>query len=285
MHGAARTDATPTGIVIYLPYRTPFNWPSLLEFLKPRAIRGVEMVEDEIYRRTIAIDGTAGAIEVWDQPSHGRLAMRVIFPRYDCLMQGVGRVRRLFDLGADMLHIERHLARDARFATMVAERPGLRVPGAWDGFEMAVRAALGQELTVVDTPAQTERLVRAFGRSVEVPVRGLSHLFPGPEILVEANLALEVSQKWYGSLPKDLQEIVDWDGAAASTALNPVALAMYAEQRKAWVNGRGELISLPPDEQSAMMAMLASVGADIAKTKPALREAYQIVTDAARRVR
>ncbi len=98
-------------------------------------------------------------------------------------------------------------------------------------------------------------------------------------------LMLEVSQKWYGSLPKDLQEIVDRDGAAASTALNPVALAMYAEQRKAWVNGRGELISLAPDEQSAMMAMLASVGADIAKTKPALREAYQIVTDAARRVR
>ena len=98
-------------------------------------------------------------------------------------------------------------------------------------------------------------------------------------------LMLEVSQKWYGSLPRDLQEIVDRDGAAASTALNPVALAMYAEQRKAWVNGGGELISLAPDEQSAMMATLASVGADIAKTKPALREAYQIVTDAARRVR
>ena len=71
-------------------------------------------------------------------------------------------------------------------------------------------------------------------------------------------------QKWYGSLPRDLQEIVDRDGAAASTALNPVALAIYAEQRKAWVNGGGELISLAPDEQSAMMATLASVGADIA---------------------
>jgi TRAP-type C4-dicarboxylate transport system substrate-binding protein len=98
-------------------------------------------------------------------------------------------------------------------------------------------------------------------------------------------LVLEVSQKWYDSLPKDLQEIVDRDGAAVSTALNPVALAMYAEQRKAWVNGGGELISLPRDEQSAMMATLASVGADVAKAKPALREAYQIVSDAAQRTR
>jgi TRAP-type C4-dicarboxylate transport system substrate-binding protein len=96
---------------------------------------------------------------------------------------------------------------------------------------------------------------------------------------------LEVSQKWYDSLPKDLQEIIDRDGAAVSTAINPMALAMYAEQRKAWVNGGGELISLPRDEQSAMMATFASVGADVAKAKPAVREAYQIVTDAAQRTR
>jgi TRAP-type transport system periplasmic protein len=98
-------------------------------------------------------------------------------------------------------------------------------------------------------------------------------------------LMLEVSQKWYDSLPKDLQEIVDRDGAAVSTALNPAALAMYAEQRTAWLNGGGELISLPRDEQSAMMATLASVGADVAKTRPAVRDAYQVVTDAAQRAR
>jgi TRAP-type transport system periplasmic protein len=98
-------------------------------------------------------------------------------------------------------------------------------------------------------------------------------------------LMLEVSQKWYDSLPKDLQEIVDRDGAAVSVAINPVALAMYTEQRKAWVNGGGELISLPRDEQSAMMTTLASVGSNVAMAKPAVREAYQIVLDAAQRTR
>jgi AraC family transcriptional regulator, regulatory protein of adaptative response / DNA-3-methyladenine glycosylase II len=71
---------------------------------------------------------------------------------------------------------------------MVAERPGLRVPGAWDGFELAVRAALGQQLTIVDTSTFVERIVKTFGQSVEVRIPGLSHVFPQPDILVEANL-------------------------------------------------------------------------------------------------
>jgi TRAP-type transport system periplasmic protein len=98
-------------------------------------------------------------------------------------------------------------------------------------------------------------------------------------------LVLEVSQKWYDSLPKDLQEIIDRDGATVSAAINPVARAMYDEQRKTWVNGGGELISLPRDEQAAMMATLASVGAEVVKVKPAVSDAYQIVTEAARRTR
>jgi TRAP-type transport system periplasmic protein len=98
-------------------------------------------------------------------------------------------------------------------------------------------------------------------------------------------IILEVSQKWYDTLPKDLQEIVDRDGAAVSTSINPVALKMYQEQRKAWVDNGGELINLPRDEQAAMMATLASVGEDVSKAKPALHEAYEIVADAAKRTR
>jgi TRAP-type transport system periplasmic protein len=98
-------------------------------------------------------------------------------------------------------------------------------------------------------------------------------------------IILEVSQKWYDTLPKDLQEIVDRDGAAVSKSIEPTALKMYQEQRKAWVDAGGELISLPREEQASMMASLSSVGEDVSKPKPALHEAYQIVTDAAKRTR
>ena len=98
-------------------------------------------------------------------------------------------------------------------------------------------------------------------------------------------IILEVSQKWYDSLPKDLQQIVDQDGAKVSKDINPVALKMYQDQRQAWVAQGGELISLPPGEQADLMKTLASVGEDVSQSKPALHEAYEIVTDAAKRTR
>jgi TRAP-type transport system periplasmic protein len=116
------------------------------------------------------------------------------------------------------------------------------------------------------------------------------HFVDAAKYVTETNqpaifLILEVSQKWYDSLPKDLQEIVDRDGAAVSKSIEPVAVKMYQEQRKAWTDAGGELISLPRDEQAEMMRMLSSVGDDVSKTKPALRDAYEIVVDAAKRTR
>ena len=116
------------------------------------------------------------------------------------------------------------------------------------------------------------------------------HFNDAAKYVVETNqpaifIICEVSQKWYDSLPRDLQEIVDKAGRAESLAINAPALKMYQDQRKTWVGGGGELISLPPDEQSEMMKMLGSVGADISRSNPALREAYAVVTDAAKRTR
>jgi TRAP-type C4-dicarboxylate transport system substrate-binding protein len=116
------------------------------------------------------------------------------------------------------------------------------------------------------------------------------HFGDAAKYITEANtpaifIILEVSQKWYDTLPKDLQDIVDRDGAAVSKSINQTALTMYQEQRKAWIDNGGELISLPRDEQAAMMQTLSSVGEDVSKPKPALHEAYQIVTDAAKRTR
>jgi TRAP-type C4-dicarboxylate transport system substrate-binding protein len=116
------------------------------------------------------------------------------------------------------------------------------------------------------------------------------HFVDAAKYVTETNtpaifIILEVSQKWYDSLPKDLQDIVDRDGAAVSKSIQPVALKMYQEQRKAWVDSGGELISLPREEQAELMRTLSSVGDDVSKPKPALHEAYQIVADAAKRTR
>jgi TRAP-type C4-dicarboxylate transport system substrate-binding protein len=96
---------------------------------------------------------------------------------------------------------------------------------------------------------------------------------------------VEISKKWYDALPADLQKIVDTNAAAGATAINPAAIEIVNNARKGWMDTGGELISLPPEEQAAMMKTLSGVGADVSKAKPALSEAYKIVTDAAQRTR
>ena len=96
---------------------------------------------------------------------------------------------------------------------------------------------------------------------------------------------VEISKKWYDSLPSDLQQIVDSDAAARSVAVNPQAIDIVNGARKDWVDNGGELINLPPDEQASMLKTLSSVGADVSKAKPQLSAAYQVVTEAAQRTR
>ena len=96
---------------------------------------------------------------------------------------------------------------------------------------------------------------------------------------------VEISRKWYDALPADLQKIVDTNAAQGATAINPQAIEIVNKARKGWTDTGGELISLPPEEQGAMMKTLSGVGTEVSKAKPALSEAYMIVTDAAQRTR
>jgi TRAP-type transport system periplasmic protein len=98
-------------------------------------------------------------------------------------------------------------------------------------------------------------------------------------------IIFEISKKWYDALPEDLRQIIDGDAARESVAINPWALDFNAKARKGWLDKGGELISLPRDEQSAMMETLASVGEEVSKTKAELNAAYKVVTDAAMRTR
>jgi AraC family transcriptional regulator of adaptative response / DNA-3-methyladenine glycosylase II len=188
MRADASKSEEESGIVIDLAYRAPFDWQALIDFLSPRATPGVETVDQDSYSRTIQIHGAAGAIKVWPQARRSCLSVRIVLPEYRHLLEVAQRVRRMFDLGANPLRIARHLKRDPRLAAIVEARPGIRIPGAWDAFELGVLAVLGQDLTFVGAPALAGRLAHRFGKSIESPLRGLSQLFPDPEVLAQADL-------------------------------------------------------------------------------------------------
>jgi AraC family transcriptional regulator of adaptative response / DNA-3-methyladenine glycosylase II len=179
-------------IRLTLSYRPPFEWDSLWAFLQARAIPGVEAVTAGRYLRSIAIGDSAGAIVV--EPEKGtRLAVTIRFPDLKALPVIIARVRRVFDLAADPVAIGEDLSRDPLLAPLVAARPGLRVPGAWDGFELAVRAILGQQITVSAAAKLAQALVVAYGQPITDPVireLGLTHVFPTPEQLAVADLTI-----------------------------------------------------------------------------------------------
>jgi AraC family transcriptional regulator of adaptative response / DNA-3-methyladenine glycosylase II len=181
--------SSPSGLVIRLACRPPFDWPAIVDFLKPRAIPGVELVEDGFYRRTIRVGGSTGTIEVRPGKTEPALAVRIELPGCQFLMKVVERVRRIFDLGADPLRIVEDLSRDPRLKPLLDRRPGLRVPGVWDGFELAVLAVLGEQLTVNASTALAGRFVETFGQTLQTSAPGLTHLFPRPKDLAAADLS------------------------------------------------------------------------------------------------
>jgi AraC family transcriptional regulator of adaptative response / DNA-3-methyladenine glycosylase II len=186
-------DEPAAGLVtLKLSYRPPYDWPAMLAFLAPRAIPGVEVVQGGVYARAIELAGARGAISVRPVRGEDRLSVTVAFPKLDQLPAIIARVRRLFDLAADPVTIGAHLAEDPTLASLVAERPGLRVPGAWDGFELAVRAVLGQQITVAAAIGLAARIAREYGEPVcEAPpgCEGLTHAFPSAARLAGADLS------------------------------------------------------------------------------------------------
>jgi AraC family transcriptional regulator of adaptative response / DNA-3-methyladenine glycosylase II len=186
-----RTKREAGALSVRLAYRPPYDWDAMLSFLAARAIPGVEIVAGDVYRRTIAIGENSGVIRVAPADKN-RVDVAVKFPDIAALPQIIARVRRVFDLAVDPDRIGAHLSLDPILAPRVALRPGLRVPGAWDGFELSVRAILGQQITVPAATRLLGRLVQAHGAPLPVEAgdhEGLSHLFPSPTCIADADVA------------------------------------------------------------------------------------------------
>jgi AraC family transcriptional regulator of adaptative response / DNA-3-methyladenine glycosylase II len=179
-------------ITITLSYAPPYDWAAMMAFFGARAIDGVEAVTADRYTRAIEIDGVQGTVSVAPVAGKNALAATIAFPNVKALPVVVSRLKRMFDVGADVRAIAAHLRKDPRLAGAVKARPGLRVPGAWDPFELALRAVLGQQITVSAARGLGGRLVALCGGPFAEASRtapGLTHVFPSAGQVAEADLS------------------------------------------------------------------------------------------------
>jgi AraC family transcriptional regulator of adaptative response / DNA-3-methyladenine glycosylase II len=192
---SASQNGTAAGhaISLRLPFRAPFHWDALVGFLTLRATPGVEEVSPEFYRRTVSCAGADGVVEVRPAKGDNHLTAAIWLTHPRALLAVVERLRRLFDLSADPNEIAAHLRADPRLRPAVDAKPGLRVPGAWDGFELAVRAILGQQVSVKGATTLAGRIAAAYGEPLPAVARvagmdRLITLFPTPAALAAADL-------------------------------------------------------------------------------------------------
>lgn len=195
-HGANPTDwrrtkqpAGETGeIHLRLSYRPPLAWEALMDYFRCRLVPGVEEIVGAEYRRTVRLGNAVGWLRVW--PEGGQAVLNVaVAPSLSRVLGAVQtRLRRMFDLDAQPTVIAEVLGSDPLLAPVVRRFPGLRVGGAWDAFELAVRAVLGQQITVAAATTLSARLTASLGESVETPFENLHHLAVTPKALAGASV-------------------------------------------------------------------------------------------------
>ena len=181
----AKVGASGTS-TLRLSYRPPYDWAEILEFLRGRLIKGVEVVADGGYGRTVRLGQHTGWIRVTHAPEKNALLVEFSPALTPVLPTLLGRLRHLFDLAARPDLIAAHLAKDRRLKASLQRNPGLRVPGAFDGFEAAIRAILGQQITVQAATTLSGRLAEAFGEPFATPFPELTRLAPRAESLAKA---------------------------------------------------------------------------------------------------
>jgi len=171
------------GLRLRLPFVEPLDRAAALDHLRPRVTPGVELVDGEIYRRTLEVCGNPGVIEVDLGGDDPHLELVAHLPTFDSIIDDVARTRSMFGLDDDVKAAEDHLLADPLLAPIVRAQRGLRVIGGWDRFETAVRVIVGQQVSVVGATTITARIVERHGRSLAGNVLGLTRLFPTADSL------------------------------------------------------------------------------------------------------
>lgn len=183
--GRRGRDPVAGTIELRLAHRRPADLDGVLGFLAARAVPGIEEVDGRTYRRSLVLPHGVGVAEL--TPADGFLHGTLWLADPRDLAAAVARCRRLFDLDADSAAVDEVLATDPALAPLVADGPGRRVPGVVDGDELAVRAVVGQQISVAAARTLAGRLVNAFGKPLDAPVGGVTHTFPTAAVLAAAD--------------------------------------------------------------------------------------------------
>lgn len=176
-------EVAPSALALRLDYRPPLDWEAMLGFLAGRCTAGVEQIEGTAYRRTVRVGSRTGWISVTRDPRRDALRAEVSLSLASALLPIVARLRALFDLDAHPQAVASALRRDLLLAPSVRRVPGLRVNGAFDGFETAVRVVLGQQVSVRAATTVAGRVAAALGEPLETPFPGLDRLPPTAEAI------------------------------------------------------------------------------------------------------
>lgn len=187
----ARTAAKTMGsgeVVLRLAYRPPYDWRHMLRSLETTAISGVESIEDDSYARTILTPSGRAIVSVRDKADEHALELRVRGAAASALVQIATAARRVFDLAADSAVIDAALGSDPFLGPLVRRRPGLRIPGAWDPFECAVRSLIAENESPEKAKRLLDELVARTGEAIDSGCAGLTRTFPSPAVLASADL-------------------------------------------------------------------------------------------------
>ena len=187
IEGAAPITENQTS-TLHLSYRPPYDWKGVLAFLEARALEGIEYVTDSSYARTVQLGDAKGWIRVTQSRNKHALMLEFTHSLTPALPALLRRVRGLFDLNARPDLISKHLRKDERLASAVRTNPGMRVPGAFNGFEMGLRAILGQQVTVKAATTIACRFVEAFGEPFVTPFAQLNRLTPAAARIAAATV-------------------------------------------------------------------------------------------------
>jgi AraC family transcriptional regulator of adaptative response / DNA-3-methyladenine glycosylase II len=183
--GSADTPPQPGVLTLRLPVRAPFDAAGVLDFLGRRAVPGVESYDGTAYRRALRLPHDEATVAL--RPAHDHVALTLSLRDPRDVVPAVARCRRLLDLDADAAAVDAALGRDPMLAESVRQRPGTRVPGAVDGAEIAVRAVLGQQVSVAGARTLAARLVSSYGKPLTLAADGLTHHFPTADALADAD--------------------------------------------------------------------------------------------------